>query len=210
MSSLLLGGNRNQEWINRGATERAAARFSRGGFFASMTLNLILVVAIAYVASLPREKAVVIAEQRDGSYAPYGVQAQDERGEQRLLADWFADWRLGSTDPNSMQAQQTAALILPSSDVARQVQAYNQDVASRDLSVAPNVRSVVCAGFDCVVDWDETVTDGVTKTPHALRGYVTIAFADAKVALHNDGLLNPFGMYVPSLRVVEVGVNRAR
>ncbi len=37
-----------------------------------------------------------------------------------------------------------------------------------------------------------------------MRAYVTVGFDDPHVALHNDPLTNPFGMYVKTLRVVEI------
>ncbi|MGP6190435.1 MAG: hypothetical protein ACLPSH_10230 [Vulcanimicrobiaceae bacterium] len=216
MASQLIGGGRNQEWVNRGARERAFTRFAGTGFFVLLGALVFETALFAYVASLPREKAVIIAEQRDGSYAPYSeAQAPDEGGKIKLLADWVASWRLGSSDPKSLSAIQTAALIptgLGAGDVAREVRDYNQQVADGGLTVTPIVRSAVGSGsgFDYEVDEDETVAVPLkAPTQRALRIYVTIAFDDARVNLHNDALMNPYGMYVKSLRVVEVNVGHA-
>ena len=71
MAATLIGGHDNQNWINRGARERAFTRFASTGFFALLVVVIFETAALVYVGSLPREKAVIVAEQRDGSYAPY-------------------------------------------------------------------------------------------------------------------------------------------
>jgi hypothetical protein len=209
MASLLIGGSKDQEWINRGARDRAEARYAKTISFALLVALIFALVGDFYLGSLPRERAVPIVEQRDGSWMPYSTQAPDILGEQHLLADWVAGWRLGSSDPQSLQARQVAALLLPpsggSNDVVTEVQSYNQQLADRHLTVAPTVRYVNCSGYDCEMDWDETVTDGLRSSQHAMRAYVTIAFDDAHVNLHNDPLMNPYGMVLRTLRVVEVG-----
>lgn len=212
MASLLITGKGDQKWVNRSAREREFSRTAGAFAFASLALNIILVAAIIYVAALPREKAVVIAQQRDGSYAPYSeAGTPDEAGKKKLLADWVADWRVGLTDPTSLAARQTAALVSnrPGSDVATQVRDYNQQVADGSLTVVPTVRSVTCSGADCEMDWDETVTSGTKVSQHAMRAYATIGFDDANLNLHDDPLTNPYGMYLQKLRVVEIGVNHA-
>jgi hypothetical protein len=204
---VLIGGKKTQDWVNRGARDRAFARFTGTGFFALLIALIFSVAGNVYLGSLPREKGIPFAEHRDGSYAPYETQGPDVLGEQHLLADWVAGWRLGSNDPQSLQARQVAALLLPSGsdDVVRQVQAYNQQLADRHLTVAPSVRYVNCSSYECKMDWDETVTEGLMRSQHAMRAYVTIAFDDSHVNLHNDPLMNPYGMYIRNLRVVEVG-----
>jgi hypothetical protein len=37
-----------------------------------------------------------------------------------------------------------------------------------------------------------------------MRAYITIGFSANLVALHGDALLNPYGMYVRDLRVIEI------
>jgi type IV secretory pathway TrbF-like protein len=207
MAAILIGGNANQEWVNRGARERAFTRFAASGFFALLVVVIFETAALVYVGSLPREKAVIVAEQRDGSYAPYAADVTpDQAGKVKLIADWFASYRLASTDPTSFAARQTAALIVAGGDVAKQVHDYNQSVVDTGSRVAPVVRSVEGSGFEYQIDWDETIVvpGASTRTQHAMRAYVTIAFQDALVNLHNDPLTNPYGLYVKSLRVVEV------
>jgi type IV secretory pathway TrbF-like protein len=94
----------------------------------------------------------------------------------------------------------------PNSSVAAQIQAYNQSVAEARLTVNPVVRYVSGGATDYQVDWDEEVDQprAALRTQHAMRAYVTVAFDQNLVALHADPLLNPYGMYVRDLRVVEI------
>jgi len=203
--ALLLGGQRNQDWINRGARERAFTRFAAAGFFALLGVVVFETAALVYVGSLPREKAVVVAQQRDGSYQPYAENVTpNQAGIMMLLGNWVAAWRLGSNDARSLPARQVAALIPGPGDVLDQVKAYNQSIADGGFRVAPIVRPPTCSAFECEVDWDETVSSADRRFAHSMRAYVTVGFDDPHVALHNDPLTNPFGMYIKTLRVAEI------
>jgi type IV secretory pathway TrbF-like protein len=205
----MIGGNRDQQWINRGAKDRAFAAFS--GTIAVIALAIVIFVLgiLGYVASLPREVPVIIAEHRDGSYAPYATAiAPDDGAKKKALADWIGAWRLGCNDPTLLCAREVSQMILsdPTTTVATQVRDYNQSVADGRLDVNPVVRSVSGAGTDFVVDWDERVTQArsTLNVERAMRAYITIGLSQRLVALHADPLLNPYGMYVRDLRVVEI------
>ena len=94
----------------------------------------------------------------------------------------------------------------PNTTVAVQVRDYNQSVADGRLMVNPVVRSVNGSGKDFQVDWDERITQprSTMHVERAMRAYITVAFSQDLVALHADALLNPYGMYVRDLRVIEI------
>lgn len=205
----LIGGQRDQPWINRGAKDRAFASFSGTVAVIALVIVVFLLGILGYVASLPREVPVIVAEQRDGSYAPYAnATAPDDAAKRKALADWIGAWRLGCNDPTLLCAREVSQLVLnePNSPVAAQVRDYNQSVADGRLAVNPIVRSVTGSGTDFAVDWDEHVTQA-RSTMHverAMRAYLSVAYNQNLVALHADPLLNPYGMYVRELRVVEI------
>jgi type IV secretory pathway TrbF-like protein len=205
----LIGGNRDQPWINRGAKDRAFASFSGTIAVIALAIVVFLLGILGCVASLPREVPVIVAEQRDGSYAPYAnAIAPDAGAKRKALADWVGAWRLGCNNSTLLCAREVSQMVISdaSSTVAAQVREYNQSVADGRLVVNPIVRSVSGSGTDFVVDWDEHVTQqrSTMHVERAMRAFVTVAYSQNLVALHVDPLLNPYGMYVRDLRVVEI------
>lgn len=205
----LIGGKRDQPWINRGAKDRAFASFSGTIAVIALAIVLYLLGILGYVASLPREVPVIVAEQRDGSYASYAnAIAPDAGAKKKALADWIGAWRLGCNDPALLCAREVGQMVLNDSNttVAVQVRDYNQSVADGRLMVNPVVRSVNGSGTDFQVDWDERITQprSTLHVERAMRAYITVAFSQNLVALHADELLNPYGMYVRDLRVIEI------
>ena len=205
----LIGGNRDQPWINRGAKDRAFASFSGTIAVIALAIVVFLLGILGYVASLPREVPVIVAEQRDGSYAPYAnVITPDGGAKRKALADWIGAWRLGCNDPTQLCAREVSQMVLndPNTTVAVQVRDYNQSVVDSRLTVNPIVRSVRESGLDFVVDWDEHVTQqrSTLHVERAMRAFVAVAYSQNLIALHADPLLNPYGMYVRDLRVVEI------
>jgi type IV secretory pathway TrbF-like protein len=204
----MIGERRNQAYLNRGALDRAAARFSSAGFFASLGLNFFLAAGLVYVGSLPREKPVVLVQHDNGTYTAFTENATpNDVGIVQLLSHWFVAFRIGSTDARSMGAQQVAALIPSSGDVKNQVSEYNQALADSKATVSPNIRSIQSiAGspFEYEIDFDETVTAGTTREVHSMVAYVTIAFDDSHANLHS-ALLNPYGLWIQKLHVSQIG-----
>lgn len=208
MSATLIGGRRNQPYINRGALDRLAARFAGGAFFGSLGLNFFLAAGLAYVGSLPREKPVVLVQHDNGAYTSFTENvAPSEVGNVRLLSDWFAAFRLGSNDPQSMSARQVAVLIPGTGDVKQQVIDYNQSIADSHAVVSPtirSVRSVAGSPFQYEIDEDEVVATQASRVTHSVVAYVTVAFDDARANLH-DPLLNPYGMYIEKVQIAQLG-----
>ena len=206
----IIGGKQNQPWVSRGALDRNSAKIAWGVAFVFGALAAVLIGALAYVASLPREVPVIIAQQRDGSYAPYAQNlTPDAAGEKLLVANWFGAFRLGDRNVKSYAARQTAALV-PAGDgapdeAAQVVRSYNEQIAESGAKVVPTIRDVSCVNRECQVDWDEAVTlpKGET-TQHAMRAWVSIAYDQARQSLHNDPLTNPYGLYLTKIRIVEV------
>jgi type IV secretory pathway TrbF-like protein len=205
----MIGGNRDQPWIARGAKDRAFASFAGTIAVIALVIIIFMLGILGYVASLPREVPVIVAEQRDGSYAPYASAIAPDAGARRKrLADWVGAWRLGCNDPTKLCAREVSQLVLndPNSSVAALVRAYNQSIADGRFAVNPIVRSVSGSGTDYAVDWDEHVMQerSTLHLDRAMRAYITIGFSANLVALHGDALLNPYGMYVRDLRVIEI------
>ena len=207
----IIGGKQNQPWVSRGALDRENAKTAwivAGVFGSLLSLS---VAGNVYGLTVPHEVPVIIAQQRDGSYAPYAQNlTPDVAGAQKLLADWFGAFRLGDNDPKSFPARQTAALV-PDGEgapdgAAQAVKAYNQQVSDSGAKVSPTIRNVTCPDKECVVDWDETVTlPAGETTQHAMRAWVTIAYDQRRQLLHNDPLTNPYGLYIATPpRIVEV------
>jgi hypothetical protein len=205
MSSQILGGNA-QEWVNRGARERAFARFSGSAFLASAIFNVVLVGALCYVASLPREVPYWLSQTHSGAYENWPAAAPNDAGTRYMIACWLADWRIANNDPHSLSFRRTAALIARGSgdEVARQVRAHDQEVLDGGLVVTPTVRTMDCSGYECAADWDETVKGASGPTTRFFHADITIGFDSANTNLRNDPLLNPFGLYVKSLRIAEM------
>jgi type IV secretory pathway TrbF-like protein len=213
LATTLIGGSQEQPWVSRGAKDREAARFSRSVAVSALAIAAFELGIIGYFGSLPREVPVILAEQRDGSYMPYAESSTpDEAGKVKLIADWFGDFRVGCNDPSSICARQTSALIsnTPGDDIAKTVKAYNASIAASGARVSPTIRYIRGSGTEYEVAWDETVTDRAgDATQHAMRAYVTIAFAQQSVQLHTDGLLNPYGLWIKGpLRIIEMGAKK--
>lgn len=208
MASVLRGG-RDQEWINRGARDRADARFAKMLAAGAVALAFFLAIACVYFASLPHEVPVYLGKLASGAFVPYVSQAPDATEEQHLAAEWVGDWRLGLSTPQSQSARQVAALI-GSDAVASQVRDYYQQVADGGWTVVPTISSVVCAADECQVDWSETyASTGKQTMQRWMVAHLTIGFDDGHVLLHENPLTNPHGMFVKVLRVFEVPVNHA-
>ena len=214
-TALSLGGKKEQAYVAQGALERRAVWILSLVCAGLVAVLLFGVACFAYVASLPHEKPVIIVQNADGSYMPYSEHASPTvLGEKTMLAHWIGCFRQASSDPKSLCAQETAALLdaHDSTDVISQVTAYNAAVAKEGVTVTPKVYGVYTASsspYEFELRWDETRSDAAGKsTVASMMANVTVAYDDTMASLHTDILTNPFGMYVKSMHVIDLGVKK--
>ncbi len=208
MNATLLGEGRNQAYLNRGAQDRANARLLGRALMLSLAVNFGSLAVFAYLGSLPKQTPQIIVQHDNGAYTEFAPNATpNDAGNVLLLSHWFGAFRLGCNDPRAMCAGQVAALIPGTGDVKQQVTDYNQQVADARATVSPDVlsvHSVKGTPFEYEIDENEMVTTDATHFTRSLVAYVTIAFDDQRANLH-DPLMNPFGLYVQSMRVAQIG-----
>lgn len=174
----------------------------------SLAVNFGLLAVAAYLGSLPKQTPQVIVQHDNGAYTAFTPNATpNDAGNIMLLSHWFGAFRVGCNDPRGMCARQVAALIPGTGDVKQQVTDYNQQIADARATVSPDVLSVhnvQGTPFEYEIDENETVTTDATHFTRSLVTYVTIAFDDQRANLH-DPLMNPFGLYIQSMRVAQIG-----
>ena len=202
-------GGRNQPWISRDGLQRAFTRHAATVAASSLGLSFFLAGSLAYVGSLPREVPVYLVERVDGSIVPYqNMVTADDAVRKHLIVSFLSAWRLGCNDPATMCARQTSALVSSATGdpVAKVVREYNQSVADQKVRVTPSISSVTGSGSDWVADWTETATNSSGgHVERVMRAIVTLESAPGYVSMRDASLMNPFGIYLKDLRVIESG-----
>jgi len=76
---------------------------------------------------------------------------------------------------------------------------------SKGLTVSLNVHTPIGSGYSYEVDWDERITDPQNaKTERVMKAYVELAFSPDHTLLHGDLWMNPYGMFVRKVTLIEV------
>jgi hypothetical protein len=210
MSATTIAGSTPPAYIDRAAQAYEDKTAWRNVAQVTSITTILAVMASFYFAHLPREVPVLVPVTADGAYmTPIRTTTPDEAGKEKMLHDWIGDCRVGG-DPQSLPMRQCRQLI-PSTPqgtaVAQVVAEHNQLVASQGMRVSVTIRSFTPSAAGYEIGWDESLTaagSGVTTT-HAMIAFVSIGFAQQNGLLHGDPWMNPFGMYVTSLRIIDEG-----
>jgi type IV secretory pathway TrbF-like protein len=206
--STLIGGNRAQAYVARGAWDRQLAFLA---LCAAIIMGLVTAAAVGgliWYAHLPRLVPVPVAQNQDGSYSMYAIPTNgNDAGNRYLLTTWLTSWQSGCNDPKTMCAKQTAALVdaLNFPEVAKAVHNFNQQVADNGQKASPKITFVRGSGTEYGIEWDETIDTGGIRAVHQMRASISVAFEQAKALLETDPVTNPFGLVVRDLRISETG-----
>jgi type IV secretory pathway TrbF-like protein len=207
--STLIGGNRAQAYVNRGALDRQVRHLAQWSAILSALAAIVAIGGLIWYAHLPRLMPVPVAQNQDGSYSLYAIPTNgNDAGNRYLLTTWLTSWQSGCNDPNTMCAKQTAALVdgdhFP--EVAKTVHDFNQKVADDGQKVSPKLTFVRGSGTEYSIEWDESIDTGGSHAVHQMRASISVAFELAKALLETDPVTNPFGLVIRDLRVSETGV----
>jgi type IV secretory pathway TrbF-like protein len=206
-----LAGGTLPMWMHRGAEDRLDKRWWRNIACIESVTTLCSVLACIYFANLPRQVAVPFLITPDGHWSAAVItETVKVASEKASLTDWITGCRSGDPDPYSMAAQHCSALldVHASKTVADAVHEYNDQMASSGMRPTVFVHDVAPSNDTRTlwrITWDERhIRSGGVMKLHAMWADVTVARSEAKSVLH-DPLLNPYGLYVTSVRVVDEG-----